>query len=248
MNFIHGGRASGKTVLLLKQSANTGVPILTTDYIKKRLLMDYAKHMELEIPEPLIWTNHHLPVQIGSKVLIDNGEEVLNTILYTNSGVVCETMVLSDPVKHLTGSFIEGLKDVLKDYPPETLKGRLDCVDALRYGLWAMKSLPTAEELIDALDSLVWYNGAYDDLVKVKKYVKTYDAPGVIHFPIHIFKDRENDNYTPRVIWFLMVCMFGSYGTSPRSGWIDRKNRERAISFLDAVLKTYRDSDEYVEE
>lgn len=243
MNFIHGGRATGKTTLLLRQSAETGIPILTTNYFRIRLYKDYAEHLGLKIPEPILWRNRKLGMKDGSKVLIDNGEETINNILRANSGVTCETMVIDQPIKHLKGSFID-----LSAFPNDVIGGRLDCLDAARYGLWAINHLPAGTDLIEALDSLVWYNGAYGDLAEVKKYIKTYDAPGVIPFPRHIFQGTENEEYTSRVVWFLMVCLFGNYGTSPRSGWIDRKNREKALSFLDAVMKTYRESDEYVEE
>lgn len=243
MNFIHGGRATGKTTLLIRQSAETGIPILTTNYGRIRLYKDYAEHLGLKIPDPILWKNRKLPLKDGSKVLIDNGEETINNILRENSGVICETMVIDQPVKHLKGSFID-----LRAFPNDVIGGRLDCLDAALYGLWAINHLPTGMEIIEALDSLVWYNCAYDALVEVKKYIKVYDAPGVIPFPAHIFGSVEGEDYTSRVIWFLMVCLFGDYGTSPRSGWIDKRNREKALNFLDAVMKTYRDSDEYAGE
>lgn len=108
--------------------------------------------------------------------------------------------------------------------------------------------MPTLEELMDALDSLVWYNCAYERIAEVKRYIEQFNESGVIKFPAAILSYSEGDDYTPHAIWFLMVCMFGDYGTSPRSGWIEPENKDKAIAFLNAVLSTYRDSGEYVEE
>ena len=137
MYFIHGGRASGKTVLILKQSAATGIPILTTNYRRISLYKDCAKRLWLNIPEPIIWRNERLPVQFGSRVLIDNGEETLDRILLVNSGVRCETMVISDPVKHLSHSFLENSFFL----PEEYRGGRLELLDVHAYGNWDGKDL-----------------------------------------------------------------------------------------------------------
>lgn len=137
MYFIHGGRASGKTVLLLKQSAATGIPILTTNYYRIPLYKDCAKRLGLKIPEPILWKNIRLPVQFGSRVLIDNGEETLDRILSVNSGVKCEAMAISDPVKHLSHCFFENPLIL----PEEYMGGRLELLDVHVYGNWDGKNL-----------------------------------------------------------------------------------------------------------
>lgn len=99
MKFIRGGRASGKTTLLIRQSAETGIPILTTKHCMVRWYKDYAKDIGLEIPEPILWCKWK--IEPRKKVLIDNGEETINDILMQTCGVTCETMVIENPIEHL---------------------------------------------------------------------------------------------------------------------------------------------------
>lgn len=137
MYFIHGGRATGKTIFLLKQSAATGIPIMTANYRRIPLYKNCAKRLGLEIPEPIYWNNSRIPVQFGSRVLIDNGEETLNRILLVNSGVMCDIMVISDPIKHFSHSFLE-YPQIL---PDEYRGGRIDFLDIHAYGNWDGKNI-----------------------------------------------------------------------------------------------------------
>ena len=134
MHFIHGGRASGKTTMLIKVSANTGIPILTTNSFYVRWYEEYAKRLGLKIPKPLFWSNRHLGVPSNSKVLIDNGEAVLNTILRINSGVICEAMAIDSPICHLTNCFLEDSEA----FPAEFMGGKIEKVDCRVYleGSW----------------------------------------------------------------------------------------------------------------
>lgn len=135
MYFIHGGRASGKTALLLKQSADTGIPILTTNYWRLRWYEEYAKELGFKIPKPVLWKNKQLGLKPDSKVLIDNGEEILNHILRFNSGVTCEAMVIDSPVMHITNCFL----DNPEAFPSEVMGGKYEIMDikkAYLYGEW----------------------------------------------------------------------------------------------------------------
>lgn len=135
MYFIHGGRASGKTTLLLKQSADTGIPILTTNYRRLRWYEEYAKELGFKIPKPILWENRQLGLKPDSKVLIDNGEEILNHILRFNSGVTCEVMVIDSPVMHITNCFL----DNPEAFPSEVMGGKYEIMDikkAYLYGEW----------------------------------------------------------------------------------------------------------------
>lgn len=135
MYFIHGGRASGKTTYLLKMSADTGIPILTTNYWRLRWYEEYAKSLGLKIPKPILWKNRKLGLEPDSKVFIDNGEEILNHILRFNSGVVCEAMVINSPIMHITNCFL----DNPEAFPSEVMGGKLESMDirqAYLYGKW----------------------------------------------------------------------------------------------------------------
>lgn len=138
MYFIHGCRASGKTTLLLKQSADTGIPILTTNYHRLCWYKECAKQLGLNIPTPILWKNRQLGLKPDSKVLIDNGEEILNHILRFNSGVVCETMVIDSPIMHITNCFL----DNPEIFPSEVMGGKYEFMDinqAYIYGEWNRK-------------------------------------------------------------------------------------------------------------
>jgi len=138
MYFIHGGRASGKTTLLLKQSADTGIPILTTNYWRLHWYEEYAKRLGLKIPKPILWKNRKLGLEPDSKVFIDNGEEFLNHILRFNSGVVCEAMVIDSPIMHITNCFL----DNPETFPSEVMGGKFESMDIRRaylLGEWGMR-------------------------------------------------------------------------------------------------------------
>ena len=44
-----------------------------------------------------------------------------------------------------------------------------------------------------------------------------------------------------QVIWMILVELFGNCGTSPRSGWLEMKNKDRIIKFIDSITRTSRE-------
>ena len=96
------------------------------------------------------------------------------------------------------------------------------------------------EDLIDALDSVTWYNGLAEEIVHWKD-------PGYFDERMHSLGwdwDRFNDfpleaREQLEIIWIICVTLFGDYGTSPRSGWIE--NIEAFYEFVDEITKTYRE-------
>lgn len=94
--------------------------------------------------------------------------------------------------------------------------------------------MPTIEELLDALDSVTWYNGISEDIRAWKDL--PIDDEGSILCPYDLI---ANDS-SKEVIWMICVYLFGNYGTSPRSGWID--NVEGFKTFIDKITKTEREA------
>lgn len=90
------------------------------------------------------------------------------------------------------------------------------------------------EKLLDSLDSLVWYNGYYELLIKMKEEILIADEESIYKF------DYGEDNQF-QVIWMILVCMYGGYGTSPRYGWLELKNKDEIIEFIDLITKTARE-------
>lgn len=109
----------------------------------------------------------------------------------------------------------------------------------------------TKETLIDALDSVTWYNCLAEEILKWKN-PENYDTEhkGVPYPDGWLSPKMEFWASWPKgfrnqleVIWMICVCMFGDYGTSPRSGWIEHK--DEFFAFIDAITETYRESEEY---
>ena len=87
--------------------------------------------------------------------------------------------------------------------------------------------------LEQALNYLVSYN-CYDDIVRsLLEHISMF-SEGKTILPPKNLKYGDESETVEAIIWFLLVCMFGDYGTSPRFGWIGKK--KEAISFLNSLL------------
>lgn len=79
----------------------------------------------------------------------------------------------------------------------------------------------------DAFFISLYYNCYEDTVLKLIDYFSNV-------------KDDETDIIRPdfindpviELLWMILVIKFGNYGTSPRSGWIESKNKDRVISLL----------------
>ena len=111
-------------------------------------------------------------------------------------------------------------------------------------------------ELLDALHSWFWYNGLLkqedDEWVDFEHFSRPkYDENCVILSLIralreckepylvldYMLKNYNIDFYYDKglnVLWLLLVTMFGEYGTSPRSGWIEDK--KECADFLETIV------------
>ena len=84
-------------------------------------------------------------------------------------------------------------------------------------------------DLLDALDSVTWYNGHAEEIMAWKDLPK--DSFGVAY--------PEIDDPQIEVIWMICCVLFGDYGTSPRSGWIT--DVMGFHEFIDAITKTQQE-------
>ena len=99
----------------------------------------------------------------------------------------------------------------------------------------------------DALCSILWYNGYFEDAEegkdsdticdKLKSLLKTAIENKAYTLPLY-----EVEEIIPGIsawdtelhcIWMMLVGMFGDWGTSIRTGWIDREHFQDVIDFLD---------------
>ncbi|MDY5992789.1 MAG: hypothetical protein SPJ06_02210 [Bacilli bacterium] len=112
-------------------------------------------------------------------------------------------------------------------------------------------------KLLDALHSWFWYNGLleqdgnewidFENITRPK-----YDEDCLILKLISILRETENETLTfhylkekynidvyydeeLNVLWLLLVEMFGNCGTSPRSGWIEK--RKECADFLETIVE-----------
>lgn len=112
------------------------------------------------------------------------------------------------------------------------------------------------EKMLDALRSIFWYEGLLteddsgnysttcwlvkfiDDLEKnaSTKYQNMYTVDDLEAFNKN--NDFDEDEFDQRerhtVIWQMLVEMFGNCGTSPRTGWIEK--RKECAEFLREIM------------
>lgn len=84
------------------------------------------------------------------------------------------------------------------------------------------------EQLYDALESVVWYNGHYQWLEKLIHILESPQPSKNISCPDFCNKRNSEEH----VIWMLLVGMFGEWGTSINSGWIEYSKRKEAAQFI----------------
>ena len=107
----------------------------------------------------------------------------------------------------------------------------------------------TAEMIIDALDSVTWYNGlaevvlTWKDLKPEHRHVSCPDNYG---YKISGLLSVGEKEYLAQlqVIWMICVVLFGDYGTSPRYGWIEEKSLKDFHAFIDSITKTQKEADD----
>ncbi len=94
-------------------------------------------------------------------------------------------------------------------------------------------------DLMQALEYIARYNGHTDGLKEIRGHIlknKCLDSRKPVGYPE--FLPGDPDTFL-RVIWSILVCMYGDYGTSPRFGWIWQ--HDSAIAFLDKLIDEKED-------
>lgn len=91
-----------------------------------------------------------------------------------------------------------------------------------------LKDKVTKESLIQALNDVVWYNGLSDHIWKMIDL-----EPSEYRYILCPY-DLTMGDQCLETIWMICVLLFGDYGVSPRSGWIEDVDGYRA--FLKTIL------------
>lgn len=84
---------------------------------------------------------------------------------------------------------------------------------------------------LHAFLDLMWYSGQEQHVRYVAQYIKHYKGYCI-----------DSDDYIQkncRDLWGMLVILFGDYGTSPFSGWIEPEYAVDAIFNLENWLKDY---------
>ena len=116
--------------------------------------------------------------------------------------------------------------------------------------------------LLHALHSWFWYNGLldqvddewvdfekdgscftrpkYDENCLIIRLINALRDDDDTHLSLHSLEenygiDMSSPNEELNVLWMLLVEMFGDCGTSPRSGWIEK--RSECADFLETVVE-----------
>lgn len=95
-------------------------------------------------------------------------------------------------------------------------------------------------DMLDALDSVTWYNFLAEYVFKWI-FIEPDDKTGHIH--ANYSGECIEDECQLQALWMIAVCLFGEYGTSPRSGWIE--NIDGFRNWCLAITKTWRSSSYY---
>lgn len=103
------------------------------------------------------------------------------------------------------------------------------------------RGLNDADKFIDALDGVVWYNGLGEHVLKWKTYDQN-STEFIYPYRMYIHKEIDRSDYDQLlVIWMICVLLFGDYGTSPRTGWIN--DWDGFYEFIDKITATYREDE-----
>lgn len=93
--------------------------------------------------------------------------------------------------------------------------------------------------LLDVLNSIIWYNGLYSFLFKIKNEIeKGIGIDDVGQYTLSGYEARhEHIDEQEEIFWMALVLLFGDYGGSPRRGWLYIKNKDGILKFFNAILQ-----------
>lgn len=98
-----------------------------------------------------------------------------------------------------------------------------------------METIPNAEKMFDALESIIWYDGHYEWLKEMRDDMEKLLQSGDKYTSYKCPFDYTEWHTEQHTIYMLLVGMFGDWGTSIRGGWID--DLKDCIDFIDAICK-----------
>jgi hypothetical protein len=117
-------------------------------------------------------------------------------------------------------SLINSYEQRIAELTEENERLRAEYAQIIRY--------PT---LYEALEAIIWYDNHSDWLKKLCVNIEKAKEKGdnFSEFPLDEWHTEKH------TIWMLLVGMFGDWGTSIRSGWIER--HDECIAFINNITK-----------
>lgn len=103
------------------------------------------------------------------------------------------------------------------------------------------------DKIFDSLCSIISYNGLDDFLNYLMTVVSgnrlrriTAEQIKIFYWYLHPDDDTwifsTYDYGQLEMIWMFLVLLFGDYGTSPRTGWIEEDNFVELYNFLEEIF------------
>lgn len=96
-------------------------------------------------------------------------------------------------------------------------------------------------EIIEALGSIVDYNGHGPKITELSSYIDSYIKHNKRSAPYPDFLPKDSNHFL-RTIWSIMVLIWGGYGMSPRYGWVT--DLHKAFEFLNELGRQDRECEE----
>lgn len=91
------------------------------------------------------------------------------------------------------------------------------------------------EALLDVLN----YNGYAQNIIDIANYIDSCDDSSIVRYPI--FFNEYNCDKPIRILWSVLVVMFGDFGASPRYGWIENENKKKCLNELKSWIELHDD-------
>lgn len=101
------------------------------------------------------------------------------------------------------------------------------------------------EGLVALLDVL-YYNGYKEVIYELISYIESNEDVYGISQPNFLGNDYDDPL---RILWSVLVMLYGDYGTSPRTGWIEKDRKKECLNALKAWQDTFpnlNDDDEEI--
>lgn len=94
----------------------------------------------------------------------------------------------------------------------------------------------SADDYIYALKNVVSYNNLWQ-IIKRWKNIPRNSEYGFVSFQKDYGAGCEEEKFQLEVIWMIAVSLFGNYGTSPRSGWIEGDKYNDFCKWIDTICE-----------